>query len=189
VLFRYQLVYFLLCLTILSGCSNLPNGLKPIDDFDLDRYLGEWYEIARLDHSFERGLYDVRANYALRADGGIEVKNFGVLSTGTLKEATGKAYFIGSKQLGHLKVSFFGFFYSSYIIFFADEDYQTAFVAGGNHSYLWLLSRDRFISESTRDHFIELTTSLGFNTDNLIWGVQRPDHCRYTGISSDQDPC
>ena len=172
-LFRSHSVFFLLFLATVAGCSDLPEGIKPIDDFDLNRYLGDWYEIARLDHYFERGLYDVRANYSMREDGGIQIKNIGISSTGEVKGASGKAYFVGSERLGLLKVSFFGFFYSNYIIFFVDEGYQIAFVAGRNQNYLWLLSRNRFIPESVRDHFIELSTSLGFNTNNLVWSIQR----------------
>ena len=96
-----------ICLTI-SGCVGLPEGVEPVKPFSLDRYLGTWYEIARLDHSFERGLEQVTANYSLREDGGVKVINRGFnTAAGTWKEAEGKAFFVDESNQGHLKVSFF----------------------------------------------------------------------------------
>ena len=110
-------VIILACL-LLTGCTGLPDGIEPVKDFDLQRYMGRWYEIARLDHSFERELEAVTAEYSVREDGGIRVINTGRNSkTGVTEQAEGRAYFDGESDIGHLKVSFFGPFFSSYVIF------------------------------------------------------------------------
>ena len=130
---RYSLL--VVCLLI-SSCLSVPNGVAPIQNFELDRYLGRWYEVARLDHSFERGLEAVTANYSLREDGGIRVINSGRdINSGELQQAEGRAYFVDKSNIGHLKVSFFGPFYGSYVIFELDQiDYEYAFVAGNSNS-------------------------------------------------------
>ena len=159
---------FLIAL-LATGCTGLPRGITPVDDFDVNNYLGKWYEIARLDHSFERGLDQVSAEYSLRDDGGLKVINRGFdTADNAWREAEGKAYFVDSEQQGHLKVSFFGPFYGSYVVFELDAEYQYAFVAGYNTSYLWLLSRTPVISDELLARFIQRTTELGFDTDNLI---------------------
>jgi apolipoprotein D and lipocalin family protein len=163
-------------LTLLTACTGIPEGITPITGFKPERYLGKWYEIARLDHSFERGLRQVSAEYATREDGGIEVLNGGRDRDGEWQEARGKAYFVADEGTGHLKVSFFGPFYGSYVIFELDqENYQYAFVAGYNKSYLWLLSRTPTISEDLRAHFIRRAEELGFNTSELIFVDQEPN--------------
>jgi apolipoprotein D and lipocalin family protein len=148
----------------------VPDGIKPIDNFELNRYLGKWYEIARLDHSFERGLEAVTAEYSLREDGGIRVINSGRnTDTQINQEAEGKAYFVEEPNLGHLKVSFFGPFFGSYVIFELDEDYQTAFIAGNTTNYLWLLARTPKVSQELIDDFIARADQLGFDTSQLIF--------------------
>jgi apolipoprotein D and lipocalin family protein len=148
----------------------VPDGIKPIDNFELNRYLGKWYEIARLDHSFERGLEAVTAEYSLREDGGIRVINSGRnTDTQINQEAEGKAYFVEEPNLGHLKVSFFGPFFGSYVIFELDEDYQTAFIAGNTTNYLWLLARTPKVSQELVDEFIARADQLGFDTSQLIF--------------------
>lgn len=160
---------------VLFGCTGMPEGVTPVTNFDAQRYLGTWYEIARLDHSFERGLEQVTADYTLRGDGGIRVLNRGVdAKSGEQKEAEGKAYFVNSPEEAHLKVSFFGPFYSSYLVFELDEDYQYAFISGYNHEYLWLLSRTPEISPALKDHFVAKAKALGFATEQLIWVKQLP---------------
>lgn len=97
---------------LIAGCTGVPEGIKPIEDFTLDRYRGKWYEIARLDHSFERGLSRVTAEYSLREDGGVKVVNRSFdAEHARWKQSEGKAYFVGAPNVGHLKVSFFGPFY------------------------------------------------------------------------------
>ena len=159
----------LLVATIVTGCTGLPKGVAPIDNFELDRYLGTWYEIARLDHRFERGLSRVTANYTLRDDGGVEVQNRGYsASDEKFKDATGKAYFINKPSTGHLKVSFFGPFYASYIVFKLDPEYQHVYVSGHNKKYLWLLSRTPTVSEELIARFKSEVGQLGFDVDGLI---------------------
>jgi apolipoprotein D and lipocalin family protein len=164
---RYLLIavcYFL------SGCLAVPDGIEPIDNFELNRYLGDWYEIARLDHSFERGLEAVKAEYSLRHDGGIRVINSGRDSKSQVaQQAEGRAYFLEKPNLGHLKVSFFGPFFGSYVIFELDENYQYAFIAGNNRDYLWLLARTPEVSEELIDQFISRASLLGFDTSQLIF--------------------
>jgi apolipoprotein D and lipocalin family protein len=164
----------ILCLFIsitLSGCAGLPDNIQPVKDFELNRYLGKWYEIARLDHSFERGLDKVSAEYSMRDDGGVRVINRGYSSEDSdWQEAEGKAYFVRSSDEGYLKVSFFGPFYGSYIIFDLDkEDYQYSFVSGNNTSYLWLLARTPTVSNEVLERFINKSKERGFNTDALIY--------------------
>ena len=164
-----KIPWLLLACSLLSGCLGLPQGVEPVDNFQLQRYLGRWYEVARLDHSFERGLDNVTAQYALRNDGGISVTNSGrSIKTGKMQQAEGRAYFVESPDLGHLKVSFFGPFYGSYVIFELDSDYQYAFVAGNSTDYLWLLARTPEVSQELLNQFIARASQLGFDTDKLI---------------------
>ncbi len=133
-----------LWLTLLfTGCVGMPDRVEPVHDFKVQNYLGRWYEIARLDHSFERGLTRVSADYSLREDGGLKVVNRGYSEKEKRwKEATGKAYFVKALELGYLKVSFFGPFYGSYVIFDLDHDnYQYSLVCGPDRGYLWILAR------------------------------------------------
>jgi apolipoprotein D and lipocalin family protein len=159
----------------MSGCTGLPPGVEPVTHFQLERYLGTWYEVARLDHSFERGLEQVTATYELRSDGCVRVLNRGYSpGDGQWKSAEGKAYFVRQPDEGYLKVSFFGPFYGTYAVFDLDhENYQHAFVTGPNTSYLWLLSRTPTVSEAVRTRFIQRARELGFDTDKLIFVRQR----------------
>ena len=167
---HYRYVTAFILALLISGCTGKPDGVMPVKDFDLDRYLGTWYEIARLDHSFERGLNNISANYSLRDDGGVRVLNKGFsVKKNEWQEAEGKAYFVESPDQGHLKVSFFGPFYGSYIVFELDDNYQYAFVSGPDTSYLWLLSRSAKVDHTVIDHFIDRASSLGFETDKLIY--------------------
>lgn len=156
---------------LLKGCLGMPKAVQPVTDFELERYLGTWYEIARLDHSFERGLSGVTAEYCLRDDGGIQVLNRGFSeSKNQWKEAVGKAYFVNSDSEGFLKVSFFGPFYGSYVIFELDhENYQYAFISGPNTGYLWFLSRTPTVEQEMMEKFLSAARARGFDTDNLIF--------------------
>ena len=165
----------LLAAAMLSGCLGVPASVEPVQGFDLNRYLGKWYEIARLDHSFEEGLDNVTAVYSLRDDGGVNVVNRGFLSKDKVyQEAQGRAYFVNDSDEGYLKVSFFRPFYASYVIFELDQDgYQYAFVSGPDTSFLWLLSRTPTVEQALLDHFIETSASLGFDTEELIFPIQK----------------
>jgi apolipoprotein D and lipocalin family protein len=159
----------------LGGCLGMPKYVTPVNNFNLNRYLGKWYEIARLDHSFERGMEQVTAEYSLREDGGVSVTNRGFLTTeNKWKEATGKAFFVEEPNTGYLKVSFFGPFYGSYVIFELDrENYQYAFVSGPDNSYLWLLSRTPIVDQKLLDRFVAQAQELGFATEELIYVPQK----------------
>jgi apolipoprotein D and lipocalin family protein len=155
---------------LISACVNIPENVSPVTGFDIDQYLGTWYEIARLDHSFERGLEKVTAEYSLRDDGGIKVVNKGFDSQKKRwKEAIGKAYFVGDSNLGSLKVSFWGPFYSSYNIIDLDKkNYSYSLVCGPNKSYLWILAREPHMEESLKSELLNRAKALGFETHKMI---------------------
>lgn len=159
---------------LLSGCLGMPQGVKPVANFELNRYLGKWYEIARLDHRFERGLSQVTAEYSLLDDNVVKVVNRGFSKDkGEWQQAEGKACLVGEPDQGYLKVSFFGPFYGSYVIFELDsENYEYAFVSGPDTSYLWLLARSPAVSQKLKDKFAARAKALGFKTENLIWVEQ-----------------
>ena len=161
----------LLSILLLTGCTGIPENVVPVDNFSLERYLGKWYEIARLDHSFERGLSRVTANYSMRSDGGVSVINRGYSAKdNSWKEAEGKAYFVENSDLGYLKVSFFGPFYGSYIVFELDhEDYKYSLVSGPDKSYLWILARSPEIEEATKAVLINKAAASGFDTSKLVF--------------------
>ena len=155
---------------LLAGCVGLPEGVKPVSQFELQRYLGTWYEIARLDHSFERGLDNVTANYSARDDGGVSVVNRGYSRADReWSQAEGKAYFVRDENTGYLKVSFFGPFYGAYVVFELDSDnYQYAFVSGPTTDYLWLLARQPEVDPALIKRFKKRAKSLGFDLGDLI---------------------
>lgn len=163
----------------LGGRTGIPEGCHAIEGFDVKRYLGRWYEIARLDHSFERDMTDVTAHYGLREDGGITVINRGFVPAGDEAEkgeerggewdqAEGRAYFEEAPTRGRLRVSFFGPFYAGYNILMLDEHYQNALVAGPNHGFLWFLSRTPTLDEAHFEKMRQLAERSGFDTGALI---------------------
>ena len=161
---------------LLVSCVGMPEGVQPVRNFELDRYLGTWYEIARLDHPFERGLQQVTAEYSMREDGGVRVLNKGYSARDEKwKQSEGKAYFVENQDTGYLKVSFFGPFYGSYVIFELEQkQYSYAFISGPDHSYLWLLARQPKVDDEVMDAFRKRSTELGFNLDELILVDQEP---------------
>jgi apolipoprotein D and lipocalin family protein len=156
---------------LLLGCGGIPKNVSPVQGFDIKRYAGTWYEIARLDHSFERGLEQVTAHYSLRDDGGLNVVNRGFDPKKNIwKEAVGKAYFVGDPHTARLKVSFFGPFYGGYAVIALDEtDYSYALVCGPSRSYLWILAREPALEESIQSGLIRRAKALGFETENLLY--------------------
>jgi apolipoprotein D and lipocalin family protein len=163
--------FLLMLLVFLSGCTGIPEGVSPVSGFDVNRYLGTWYEIARLDHSFERGLQQVTAEYSLRDDGGIRVVNQGYNNAKQRWEkAEGKAYFTGESDVGRLKVSFFGPFYGGYNIIDLDrESYQYALVSGPDTSYLWILARQPVLDASTINQLLAKASGHGFDISRMIF--------------------
>jgi apolipoprotein D and lipocalin family protein len=162
----------LILATTLTGCSTAPpTGLTSVTPFEVSRYLGKWYEIARLDHSFERGLTDVSATYSLKSDGSLEVINRGFnTKKNEWKSATGRALFTGNQNQGSLKVSFFGPFYGGYHVLALDQTgYQWALVSGPDREYLWILARTKVLAPAIRDQLVADAKKMGFVTDKLIW--------------------
>lgn len=167
---RRTAVTGLVLLLALGGCVRVPDGIEPVTGFDAERYLGTWYEIARLDHPFERGLSRVTATYGVREDGGLTVLNKGFdAEDDEWKSASGKAYFVEDADTGFLKVSFFGPFYGGYVVFDLDEDYQHALVSGPNRDYFWLLARTPELAPAQQEALLARAAEAGFATDELIF--------------------
>lgn len=166
----------LAALLLVSGCTGKPANIKPVADFQADRYLGTWYEIARIDNRFEKGLSRVTAEYTRRDDGGIKVVNRGFdAETGKWKESVGKARFVDGPDKGHLKVSFFGPFYGAYIVFELDRPgYRYALVSGPDTSYFWLLSRTPDMTPELRERLLDIAVANGFKREDIITVEQRP---------------
>ena len=154
-----------------AGCVSGPKvDNTPVAAFDLNRYLGEWYEIARFDHSFERGVEQAKANYTLNEDGTIKVVNSGV-KDGKPKTAIGKGKRTETPAL--LRVSFFGPFYADYRVMMIDEGYTYALVGSGSADYLWMLSRTRVLPDTTKSELLFEAKRRGYDTDKLIWVKQK----------------
>jgi len=162
-------------LSLLPGCAGIPGGLDSVSGFVPERYLGRWYEIARLDHRFERGLVNVTAEYRKRADGDIDVTNRGFdPQEGKWREAKGLAKFVGEPDRGRLKVSFFGPFYGGYTIVALDEQYRWAMVVGPTTDYLWILSRAPRLDRRTLETLVAKAKAAGFATEDLVYVDQSP---------------
>lgn len=163
---------YLALLLPLWACSTLPPAdIEVVSGFDIARYEGRWYEIARLDHRFERGLDNVSAHYRRQPDGGVQVINRGYdPARGEWREAVGRARFNGAPDQGSLRVSFFGPFYGGYHVVALDrDDYRWAMVMGPDRDYLWLLARDKTLTEPVRGRLLAQARALGIDTDRLIW--------------------
>ena len=160
----------LLLAALLAACTQIPDGVQAVQGFDSNRYLGTWYEIARLDHRFERGLEDVSATYSARADGGIDVQNRGYdVARGEWRDIRGRAKFAGSPDTASLGVSFFGPFYGGYNVVDLDPDYQIALVTGPSRSYLWILARRPDPAREEIERLVRRAAELGFDTQSLIY--------------------
>lgn len=160
------------CLSM-SSCVSIPKGARAIRPFKKYKYLGTWYEIARMDFKFERDLEKVTANYSLKDDDVIKVVNRGYnAKKGEWKESIGKAKLVGDSTEARLKVSFFGPFYAGYNVIAIDPDYQYALVAGNNLKYLWLLSRDKTMPKPVIDQYLKKAAALGYNVKDLVWTRQ-----------------
>lgn len=157
-------------LLLLSAFKPKSKNIDVVKPFDQKKYLGKWYEIARLDYYWERNLDNVTATYSLKKDGAIKVDNRGYdLKQQEWKESIGKAKAAANPEEGRLKVSFFGPFYSEYNIIAIDNNYQYALVAGESTKYLWILSREKTIPNAVKDEYLKKAQALGYDTDNLVW--------------------
>lgn len=162
----------------LVACSTTPpEGITAVTPFDVNRYAGKWYEIARMDHSFERGLSDVSANYRLQPDGSLEVVNRGFDGERKdWKQAVGKALFTGDANRASLKVSFFGPFYGGYHVVALDPQYRWSMVVGPDRGYVWILARDKQLAPEVRTQLLAQARKLGIEVERLIWvGQTRQD--------------
>ncbi len=156
----------------LFSCSTIPKGVRAVEPFEKERYLGKWYEIARIDFKYEKDLNNTNAEYSLNANGTIKVTNKGYnTKTGEWKQAIGKAKFVGNDTVGMLKVSFFGPFYSGYNVIAIDTDYRYALIAGASYRYLWILSRETSIPDEIKSKYLQIAEGFGYNTSELVWIV------------------
>ena len=168
---RLASAMLVLSMAVFTGCRSTRQSvdLTPLANVDLPRYLGCWYEIARFDHWFVRGMTHTKASYTMREDGDIQVVNSG-LKDGKIKMSTGRAK--RTDQQGLLRVSFFWPFYGDYRILWLDENYHYALVGGGDFSYLWILSRTSTIDLSIKNSILSEARRRGYDTDKLIWVEQ-----------------
>lgn len=150
-------------------CGGQKINNSTIGSLDLDRYLGTWYEIARYDHSFERGLTHAKAHYSLNEDGTVTVTNTGI-KDGKDKTAKGRA--VTTDTAGLLRVSFFGPFFSDYRVMMLSEDYNYALIGSGSPKYLWILSRTPEVPQEIMDHILDVARNRGYDTGKLIWVEQ-----------------
>jgi len=167
---------FIIILAVISGlasCVSIPKGAQPVTPFQEEKYLGQWYEIARLDFKFEKGLDHVTATYSLKNNGSIRVANKGYRpKTQKWAESVGTAKFVGPKTEGRLKVSFFGPFYAGYNVIAVDPGYRYALVAGNSLGYLWLLSREKTMPVDVQSSYLAKAKALGYDTKKLVWTTQ-----------------
>ncbi|WP_372798532.1 lipocalin family protein [Pontiella sp.] len=155
-------------LLVLAGCSSTRN-LTAVTDFNVERYMGVWYEAARYPHRFEKGMSSVSAAYTLNDDGTVTVLNRGFVDAkADWKQVEGVAKFKGDPQVGWLKVSFFGPFYATYKIVYLNDAYTRAIVAGPNYNYLWILSRDSNLPKDELDSLILKAEQMGYARDKLL---------------------
>lgn len=155
---------------LLNSCSSIPKGAKAVEQFDKQKYLGKWYEIARIDFKFEKDMNNTTANYSVNNDGSIKVENQGYnYKTQEWQKAIGKAKFVGKDDVAMLKVSFFGPFYSGYNVIALDPEYKYALIAGQSLKYLWILSRETSIPEEIKQNYLKIAEKIGYDTSSLIW--------------------
>ncbi|MEJ2880769.1 lipocalin family protein [Pedobacter sp. GR22-6] len=157
-----------------AACKvSIPKGARAVKPFDGDKYLGKWFEIARMDFKFEKNLSNVSARYTAGEEGLIQVENRGydVLKK-KWKQSNGKAKFVRDPQEGRLKVSFFGPFYAGYNVIAIDEAYKYALVVGNDLRYIWILSREKSVPDSIKSTYLNKAAELGYDVGQLVWTSQ-----------------
>lgn len=165
-----KILSFIVGLFAFNACANIPEGAVAVKPFDAAKYLGKWYEVARFDFRFERGLNNTTATYSMNPDGSIRVVNQGFdYEKNVWKKAVGKAKFVTTPDEARLKVSFFGPFYGGYNVIALDAEYKYALIAGGDLDYLWLLSRETTMPEKVKENYLDVAKKIGFDIEKLIW--------------------
>jgi len=155
---------------LFASCVSIPKGVTAVSSFEKSKYLGKWYEIARFDFRFEKGLNNTTAEYSLNSNGTIKVVNRGYdYEKKIWKESIGKAKFVGNDSIAMLKVSFFGPFYAGYNVIAIDPEYKYALVSGSSFDYLWILSREKSIPADIKSLYLEKAEKLGYKVSNLLW--------------------
>lgn len=150
--------------------KTIPEGVKAVDHFNPKKYLGVWYEVARIDFKYEKNLNNTTAKYSLNEDDSIRVVNRGYnYKKGTYEKSVGKAVFVRKPNIAMLKVSFFGPFYAGYNVLAIDDAYTHALVCGKNHDYLWLLCRQPHMYEAIKNRYLQMAASNGFDINRLLW--------------------
>ena len=158
---------------LFMSCRSMCTNVKSVSGFDLEKFLGEWYEIARYDFKYEKNMSHVKARYTMNENGTINIENSGFdYIDGKQKTRTGKAKFAGEKNEGKLKVSFFGPFYSAYNIVALDKNYNYALIAGDNLNLLWILSRTPEIPDDVKENYLNIARQIGYDVDKLVWTIQ-----------------
>ena len=163
-----KLSAILISVIFVSSCVEVPEGITPVSGFKLDKYMGKWYEIARLDHRYERHFNRVSVEYSLNNNGDVLIKKKGYMPMHTeWREKEGKATLAGDTDQGFLKVSYIFALWEPYVIFKLDPDYEWAYVCGKDRTSLWLLARTPEVNSEIREDFIEEASRLNFDTSQL----------------------
>jgi apolipoprotein D and lipocalin family protein len=163
-------VFIVNMFSLFASCASIPKEVTAVTCFEKEKYLGKWYEIARFDFRFERGLNNTTAEYSLNTNGTIKVVNRGYdYKKKNWREAIGKAKFVENDSIAMLRVSFFGPFYAGYNVIAIDPEYKYALVSGSSFDYLWILSRDKTIPAEIKSSYLEKAEKLGYNVSNLLW--------------------
>ncbi len=180
-LLRHARLLLTICFSVplLAACTGQPENVEPVTPFDVARYEGVWYEIARLDHSFERGLTNVTATYELREDGTVSVLNRGFdTEKCEWDEADGVAKFQGDPNVASLSVTFFWPFAGGYHVFALDqENYEYALIAGPSTDFLWILARQPDLPSDITDGLIGKAREAGFPVEELIFVDHAEPQC------------
>lgn len=153
-----------------TGCAvSVPANVQPVQNFEASRYMGQWYELARIDQRFQKGLTKANAEYSLNPDGTVTVINRGFnAAKNEWKQVEGKAKFTGPSDVGALKVSFFGPFYSGYNVVHLSPDYQTALVVGNTTDSFWLLSRKPSLPAAEIQQLLAKAQRMGVDLSQVI---------------------